>query len=399
MAPPAGEVLNLTDDLLGAILILLPLADLGRACASCAAFRRVITSPSFLRRLHALHPPSLLGFRTFFGSFRQVDPPHPSAAAARALAGAADFRFSFLPNPGFWVVRYVRAAASLSTTVRAMTQPSRRWRFATPCSGATCFFLRSLKTLQPPSSSPLPLGAPFPGLRPVNADPMSYSLPAATEEAAAAAAAGQPQPFRVIWIAQCASKLVAFVFSSASRQWRAISSPSSCDLDPNMPALMQYRCLLPGGYYTHMAASTVFKLLVLDMSTMEFSSINSLPEPCCRFSEFAIVELGESRRGMFLVAQRNGSGLLQHFCANGQSHVIIRLKAVGHACVRSYKKRQPHLMGHYYSKEGENMLVLQDNFRTSQFQKVRQGLVGGEGDRALPAPYTGYPPSLASPTI
>ncbi|RCV33831.1 hypothetical protein SETIT_7G114400v2 [Setaria italica] len=332
MAPPAGEVLNLTDDLLDAILILLPLADLGRACASCAAFRRVITSPSFLRRLHALHPPSLLSFRTFFGSFRQVDPPHPSAADARALAGAADFRFSFLPNPGFWVVRYVRAAASLSTTVRAMTQPSRCWRFATPCSGAPCFFLRSLKTLQPPSSSPLPLGAPFPGLRPVNADPMSYSLPAATEEAAAAAAAaaGQPQPFRVIWIAQCASKLVAFVFSSASRQWRAISSPSSCDLDPNMPALMQYRCLLPGGY----------------------------------------------AYGCF-----------------------YWLKAVGHACVRSYKKRQPHLMGHYYSKEGENMLVLQDNFRTSQFQKVRQGLVGGEGDRALPAPYTGYPPSLASPTI
>lgn len=207
-----------------------------------------------------------------------------------------------------------------------MTQPSRRWRFATPCSGATCFFLRSLKTLQPPSSSPLPLGAPFPGLRPVNADPMSYSLPAATEEAAAAAAAGQPQPFRVIWIAQCASKLVAFVFSSASRQWRAISSPSSCDLDPNTPALMQYRCLLPGGYaygcfyWCLSNLLPVFKLLVLDMSTMEFSSINSLPAPCCRFSEFAIVELGESRRGMFLVAQRNRSGLLQHFCANGQSH-------------------------------------------------------------------------------
>ncbi|OEL27574.1 hypothetical protein BAE44_0011407 [Dichanthelium oligosanthes] len=113
MAQPAGEVLLLTDDLLAAFLILLPaLADLGRACASCAAFRRVITSSLFLRRLHALHQPSL-GFRDIFGGFHPVDPRLPSAPAGRVLARAADFRFSFLPGQGFWVVRDARGGRFL----------------------------------------------------------------------------------------------------------------------------------------------------------------------------------------------------------------------------------------------------------------------------------------------
>ncbi|OEL33486.1 hypothetical protein BAE44_0005495 [Dichanthelium oligosanthes] len=111
MDPPAGEVLGLlalNDDLLSAILILLTLADLGRACESCRAIHRMITSPSFLRRLHQLHPPSLLGLRTFFGSFQLGELPSP---AARAVARAADFRFSFLPDPGLWAVRDARAPA------------------------------------------------------------------------------------------------------------------------------------------------------------------------------------------------------------------------------------------------------------------------------------------------
>ncbi|KAJ1291361.1 hypothetical protein BS78_02G311100 [Paspalum vaginatum] len=101
---PAGDP-PFHDDLVADILIRLPtLADFGRACVSCPAFRRVITSHSFLRRLHALHPPSLLGTRTS-SRFYPAEPPHPSAAAARALADAADFTFSFLPNPGSWMVR------------------------------------------------------------------------------------------------------------------------------------------------------------------------------------------------------------------------------------------------------------------------------------------------------
>ena len=103
--------LPFSDDILAEILIRLPaLEDLGRACASCPAFRRVITGRAFLRRaflrrLHALHPPSLLGFHTLSAQFHPVEPPHPAARAARAVADAADFGFSFLPGPGFWMVR------------------------------------------------------------------------------------------------------------------------------------------------------------------------------------------------------------------------------------------------------------------------------------------------------
>jgi hypothetical protein len=99
---------SLGDDVLAEILIRLPtLADLGRASVACATFRRVIAEPAFLRRLHALHPPSLVGDTTA-GGFHPVEPPHPSAPASRALERAADFAFSFLPGPAFWLVRDAR---------------------------------------------------------------------------------------------------------------------------------------------------------------------------------------------------------------------------------------------------------------------------------------------------
>ncbi|TVU38467.1 hypothetical protein EJB05_11838, partial [Eragrostis curvula] len=102
------EVLPFTDDILADILIRLPtLTDFGCACASCPAFRRVITAPSFLRRLHALHAPPLIGFGSFTG-FHPVKPPHPSAPIVRAVSEAADFKFSFLPEPGTWMVRDAR---------------------------------------------------------------------------------------------------------------------------------------------------------------------------------------------------------------------------------------------------------------------------------------------------
>jgi hypothetical protein len=105
----AGEVMPFSDDILAEIFIRLPtLEDLGRACASYPAFHRVITSHSFLRRLHALQPPSLLGFHSFSSLFHPAESPHPSAPAARAVAEAADFEFSFLPTRGFWKVRDAR---------------------------------------------------------------------------------------------------------------------------------------------------------------------------------------------------------------------------------------------------------------------------------------------------
>ncbi|GJN11402.1 hypothetical protein PR202_ga29590 [Eleusine coracana subsp. coracana] len=53
-----------------------------------------------------------------------------------------------------------------------------------------------------------------------------FFLPCSKEESAAAVATGSPDPFRVMWMAQCPAKLVVFLFSSATGQWQAVASPS-----------------------------------------------------------------------------------------------------------------------------------------------------------------------------
>ncbi|CAN6248822.1 unnamed protein product [Urochloa humidicola] len=424
MAPPAGEVLTLSDDLLAAILILLPtLADLGRACATCSAFRRVITSAPFLRRLHALHPPALLGFRTYYGNFKPVDTPHSSAAAGRALARAADFRFSFLPNLGFWVLRdarggrflvdYDESANGIFTKLAVCDPLFRRYVILPPIPEGLA------ASVQQPLSRGHRLSR-FPLTRRIS----DVFLAPPCDEEAAADAASQPQPFRVIWMAQCETKLFVFVFSSASSQWRATACPSWRDLDPKMPALIYSGCLRPGGYahgcfyWCISNFLPVFKLLVLDMSTMEFSTINPLPVPAYKFIEFAIVELGESKRAMFLLAERygdvvlnDGHVVLQCYCANGQSHGEDASQWV---LENEVPLRHPHLFNPHMIGDADGTILLQGrkddgcsedfccmsfDFKTLQLQMIRETLVGGVGERAMPTLYTGYPLSLSSPTI
>ncbi|WVZ66329.1 hypothetical protein U9M48_015568 [Paspalum notatum var. saurae] len=96
-------LLTLTDDLLEDVFLRVPTpADLSRACIACATFRRIITGLSFLRRFRAIHPPPLLGFIPWEESgFLPAQPPYPSAPLARAVAEAADFSYSFVPD-GKW---------------------------------------------------------------------------------------------------------------------------------------------------------------------------------------------------------------------------------------------------------------------------------------------------------
>ncbi|GJN32696.1 hypothetical protein PR202_gb21218 [Eleusine coracana subsp. coracana] len=110
MASPARQIadhqapapfLTLTDELLEDIFFRLPApTDLARASAACISFRRIITDRSFLRRFRVVHPPPLLGFAAYEG-FLPAQPPHPSAPLGDALAGAADFSYSFVPT-GRW---------------------------------------------------------------------------------------------------------------------------------------------------------------------------------------------------------------------------------------------------------------------------------------------------------
>jgi hypothetical protein len=84
----AEEVSSLpvTDDLLAEIFLPLPTpADLVRASAACASFRRLVKDRAFLRRFRSLHTAPFLGFLNHNG-FHPALPPHPSAPAARAVS-------------------------------------------------------------------------------------------------------------------------------------------------------------------------------------------------------------------------------------------------------------------------------------------------------------------------
>ncbi|CAD6269873.1 unnamed protein product [Miscanthus lutarioriparius] len=85
-------------------------ADLARASAACSSFRRIVSALCFLRRFRSLRSPAVLGLisSTRYQPFFPVEPPHRSAPEARALEQAADFTFSFLPDPSMWRFRHAR---------------------------------------------------------------------------------------------------------------------------------------------------------------------------------------------------------------------------------------------------------------------------------------------------
>ncbi|KAJ1291390.1 hypothetical protein BS78_02G312200 [Paspalum vaginatum] len=403
MASPTGEALPFSDDLLADILIRLPtIEDLGRACASCPAFRRVITSHSFLRRLHALHPPSLLGFHTYSALFHPVEAPHPSAPAARALAEAADFKFSFLPSPGFWMVRDAHGGRFVLDRDEG-TDPT----FTTI---AVCDPLFRRYVLLPPIPEDLVAAVK----QPVHVNPERrchvFFAPCSKEEAG-----GAPQAFSVIWMAECPTKVVTFLFSSASGQWRAIASARWRDLNPacspeTKHSNLCWRSYAYGCFYWCLSGFPDHSnVIVLDIGRMEFYPVNY---PFFhRFQEFAIVELEEGRRGMFMFSTNynEGSSVLLLFSANNQinaggvsewmleKHVSLSrgysFKMLGVADGKLLM--QGTRTGHSSSAPEFGCMSL--DFKSSQLQRVR-GMIHPESCPML-AQYTGYPPSLSLPTI
>ncbi|OEL37040.1 hypothetical protein BAE44_0001941 [Dichanthelium oligosanthes] len=111
---------DLPDEILEDIFIRLDsAANLARASAACTTFHRVVSARRFLRRYRSFHPPPVLGgIIAELGNFHPAEPPHRSAPAARAVARAADFTFSFISKPNLWRTHDVRdGRAVLSASV------------------------------------------------------------------------------------------------------------------------------------------------------------------------------------------------------------------------------------------------------------------------------------------
>ncbi|KAM0907920.1 hypothetical protein ACQ4PT_015795 [Festuca glaucescens] len=288
--------LPVPNDLLAEIFLRLPTpADLLRASAACVSFRRVAAARSFVRRFRQLHAPPLLGFHDGNQTFYPAVPPHPSAPAARAAALVADF--SFLPaRARAWVVQDSRDGRILldnaGTDEAVFTEV------------VVCDPLHWLYLLLPPIPHALASSVEDP----LPVEPLqphfwceTFLVPQAQGDNDEA----EGTTFRVIWMAQCKTKLFTFVFSSSDGRWRDIPSPRWKDLFPRCPpsevTLFGFRQYSYGCFYWRRGCYGETDMLVFDTRRMEFSVAENPPEAKYSFGEaIAMVEAGENRLGMFM---------------------------------------------------------------------------------------------------
>ncbi|XP_044444754.1 uncharacterized protein [Triticum aestivum] len=264
--------------------------DLARASAACVTFRRVVTDGSFLRRFRRLHPPPVLGFLCL-GGFHPAQPPHTSAPAARALALAADFSFSFLPSRRRWAVQDIRDGRVLLVGKQNMMAEGPSISMFPEL--VVCDPLHRRYILLPP----LPDGL-VASVERQDDEFLGWScepslIPLSDEEAALV----EETTFRVIWSASCKTNMAVFVFSSTTGQWRATASQTWSDLVIDRQPLYFIRRHLVGGCVYWVLPMNNTDLLVLDTRTMEFS-IADLPPGQWNRQDIAIVDAGEGRLGM-----------------------------------------------------------------------------------------------------
>ena len=149
-----------------------------------------------------------------FVTFRAAQPPHPSAAAARAFANAdVDFRCSFLPSAERWRHRDFRDGRALLSALPegsscAPGDYKRRDFFK---DFAVCDPLYRRYLLLPAIPDKLAVSVHQPDI--VNFEP--FLAPPGDDE--------DITSFRVMCLAQCTTKLVMFIFSSDAGQWRSVT--------------------------------------------------------------------------------------------------------------------------------------------------------------------------------
>ncbi|CAL5083388.1 unnamed protein product [Urochloa decumbens] len=273
----------LADDLLEEILLRVTCpADLARASAACAFFRRLVTDANFLRRYRSLHPPLLLGFvETVSSGFQPAEAPHPNATAARSIARpAGGFSFDYLPptrrnwNP--WDACDVRDGRVLlkSSCMGIMA-------FHFPYL-AVCDPLFRRYRLLPPIPDDLLASLHFPQQNFPSFE--TFLVPSGEEDDGAS--------FRVIGRAYLAIRSVVFVFSSRSGLW---SLGATCDNLNLGSSILLCRCYAYGCIYWKVMR--INKLLKLDINRMDFSIVD-LP-PYYDERDVIVVEAGKGRVGVF----------------------------------------------------------------------------------------------------
>lgn len=424
----AGET-QVPDDVVDEILVRLPSrSSLARAAAACSAFRALVSSPRFLRRHRAHHGPcpgALLGsfaFSSEGGAFHPAEPPHASAAAARAVAAAADFSFAFLPPSPVvgdddprrglgWIVRDHRDGRFLLDRVASLDDnvfPEL----------AVCDPLSRRYVVLPPIPRELaaavdrPLGViggrrrcePF--LAPCDAD-------------ADADAESEPA-FAVIWTARCPRKVVAFAFASRDGRWRALPSPEcfvwSRHRSPfgcPVHAVWNRRFYAHGCFYwldclTH-------RWLVLDTRAMEIT-VKQIPSPACYWEEHvAVVEGEDGKVGVFAhdFYHAGGEACLYYYtivdggdgprwrlertvplpwpAAHGRPY-SIRAAANG-SLILEVSHGTPAFMTSYRSRDVELYRIDVKSFELEMICRARCAA----GDIAWA--YFGFPPLLSLPTV
>ncbi|KAL6641732.1 hypothetical protein ACP70R_019913 [Stipagrostis hirtigluma subsp. patula] len=259
-------------------------ADLARASAACASFRRLTADPAFLRRHRSLHPPLLLGFldpRPV--GFLPAGEPHPNAPVARSLDGAADFSFDHIPRRGRrgWAPCDARDGRIL------LLRPERGVVFPEL---AVCDPLSRDYALLPPIPDSL-VASVLVQVKDEHIDSFEpFLLPSGDYE---------ETQFSVIGWTHCEAKAVVFAYSSVSGSW-TVGASAYWDalglnvqpegLPPDWWPSYAYGC-----FYWKVASAD--KLLKLDINRMEFSVVD-LP-PNHQNHDVAVVEAGEGRLGMF----------------------------------------------------------------------------------------------------
>ncbi|CAL5086274.1 unnamed protein product [Urochloa decumbens] len=247
---------------------------------------RAASPADHARRHRSIHPPQLLGFISSAG-FQPAEAPHPSAAAARAVARAADFSFDFVPRPtslNHWHPCDVRDGRVLVDCRRFTEDDDRKERLSLDL--AVCDPLSRRYRLLPPITDDLLASVELQNQDMFNS--CASFIPSGDSE--------DETSFRVMCWMHSKTKVVVFLFSSGSDHWTVGTSANWDDvgLHEEVDSLGSCQCVY-GCFYWKVNYTN--KLLKLDMNTMELSTYDLPPDH--EDGDIVIVESGESKVAMF----------------------------------------------------------------------------------------------------